>query len=178
MSVVLPKKVDTTVRANNWTLSLISFANKLISYIINKQIERMVEYQLPPMQVEFRRGRSNRDQIATVIWLILDAGSKVFFTFIDSSKAFDCVDQSELFKAVLNMDIPTSASHYSTAKFIHHPRGRFSHRTWRCGVDPTREGRQTRIRVIDKAFLSTVLTKDVMQKCSNILKGWVKWEKV
>ena len=47
------------------------------------------------VQVGFRKGRGNRDQMATICWIIENASEfqkNIDFCFIDYAKAFDCVD--------------------------------------------------------------------------------------
>ena len=45
------------------------------------------------IQVEFRNGRGNRDQIANIHWIIEKAREfqkNIYLCFIDYAKAFDC----------------------------------------------------------------------------------------
>ena len=51
---------------------------------------------LPDVQVELKKGRGTRDQIANVCWSIEKAREfqkNIYFCFIDYAKAFDCVSQ-------------------------------------------------------------------------------------
>ena len=53
------------------------------------------------VQVGFRKGRGTRDQIASMRWIIKKAREfqrNMYFCFIDYAKAFDCVDDSKLWK--------------------------------------------------------------------------------
>ena len=55
--------------------------------------------ELPNVQVEFRKGRGDRDQIANIYWIIKKAREfqkNIYFCFIDYAKAFDCVDHNKL----------------------------------------------------------------------------------
>ena len=57
--------------------------------------------ELPDVQAEFRKGRGTRDQIANILWIIEKAREfqkNIYFCFIDCAKAFDCVDNSKLWK--------------------------------------------------------------------------------
>ena len=57
--------------------------------------------ELPDVQVGFRKGRWNRDQIANIRWIIGKARvfqKNIYFCFIDYTKALDCVDHSKLWK--------------------------------------------------------------------------------
>ena len=55
--------------------------------------------ELPDVQDEFRKGGGTRDQIANICWIIKKAREflkNIYFCFVDSAKAFDCVDQNKL----------------------------------------------------------------------------------
>ena len=55
--------------------------------------------KLPDVQAGFRKGRGTRDQIANIRWIIEKAREfqkKVYFCFIDYTKAVDCVDHNKL----------------------------------------------------------------------------------
>ena len=64
--------------------------------------------ELPDVQVGFRQGRRNRDQIANIHWIIEKAREfqKNIFCFIDYAKVFDCVDHNKLWKIFKGMGIP------------------------------------------------------------------------
>ena len=65
--------------------------------------------ELPDVQIEFRKGRGTRDQIANIHWLIEKAREfqkSIYFCFIDYVKAFDYVDHSKLWKILKEMGIP------------------------------------------------------------------------
>ena len=55
--------------------------------------------ELLDVQVAFRKGRGNRDQIANIRWIMQKAKEfqeNIYFCFIDYAKAFDCVDHNKL----------------------------------------------------------------------------------
>ena len=57
----------------------------------------------------FRKGRGTRDQIGNIRWIIKKAREfqkNIYFCFIDSAKAFDCVDHNKLWKNLKEMGIP------------------------------------------------------------------------
>ena len=61
------------------------------------------------IQVEFRKGRGTRDQIANIHWIMEKAREfqeNIYFCFIDYAKAFDCVDHNKLWKILKEMGIP------------------------------------------------------------------------
>ena len=76
--------------------------------ILQARLQQYTNCELPDVQAGFRKGRGNRDQIAT------SAGSSkkqefqknIYFCFIDYAKAFDCVDQNKLWKILKEMGIP------------------------------------------------------------------------
>ena len=63
----------------------------------------------PDVQAEFRKGRGTRDQIANICWITEKARQfqkNIYFCFIDSAKAFSCVDHNKLWKILQEMEIP------------------------------------------------------------------------
>ena len=64
--------------------------------------------EIPDVQAGFRKGRGPRDQIANIHWVIKKAREfqkNIYFCFIDSTKAFDCVDINNLWKIFKEMGI-------------------------------------------------------------------------
>ena len=66
--------------------------------------------ELPDVEAGFRKGRGTRDQIANIHWIIKKAREfqkkkKIYFCFVDYSKAFDCVDHNRLWKILKEMGI-------------------------------------------------------------------------
>ena len=58
-------------------------------------------------QAGFRKGRGNRDQIASICWIIKKAREfQKNICFIDYAKAFDCVDHNKLCTILKGMGIP------------------------------------------------------------------------
>ena len=65
--------------------------------------------ELPDVQAGFRKGRRTRDQIANILWIMENTREfqkNIYFCFIDYAKAFDCVDQNQLWKILKEMGIP------------------------------------------------------------------------
>ena len=57
--------------------------------------------ELPDVQAGFRKGRGTRDQVANICRIIEKARElqkNIYFSFIDYTKAFDCVDYNKLLK--------------------------------------------------------------------------------
>ena len=68
--------------------------------ILQARLQQYVNCELlPDVQAGFRKGRGTRDQIANIRWVIKKAREfqkNIYFCFIDSAKAFDCVDHNKL----------------------------------------------------------------------------------
>ena len=65
--------------------------------------------ELPDVQAVFRKGWGTREQIANTHWIIEKAREfqeNIYLCFIDYAKAFDCVDQNQLWKILKEMGIP------------------------------------------------------------------------
>ena len=65
--------------------------------IFQARLQQYVNQELPDVQAGFIRSRGTRDQIANICWIIEKARAfqkNNYFSFIDYTKAFDCVDQN------------------------------------------------------------------------------------
>ena len=99
----MPKNAQTTV-----LLELISHTSKVKLKILQARFQQYVNCELPDVQARFRKGRGTRDQIANIHWIIEKAREfqkNIYFCFIDSAKAFDCVDHNKLWKILKEMGI-------------------------------------------------------------------------
>ena len=80
---------------------LISHASKVMLKTLQARLQQYVIWELLDVQAEFWRGRGTRDWIADIP-CIMDKARKLkkkkiyFFSFIDYTKAFDCVDHNKL----------------------------------------------------------------------------------
>ena len=77
--------------------------------ILQASLQQYVNRELPDVQAGFRKGRWTRDQIANIRWIIKKAREfqkNIYFSFIDYTKAFDCVDHNKLWKNLKEMGIP------------------------------------------------------------------------
>ena len=77
--------------------------------ILQARLQQYVNRELPDVQAGFRKGRGTRDQIANIHWITDKAREfqkNIYFCFIDSAKAFDCVDNNKLWKILEEMGIP------------------------------------------------------------------------
>ena len=77
--------------------------------ILQARLQQYVNYELPDVQVNFRKSRGTRDQITNICWIIekaRDFQKNIYFCFIDYAKAFDCVDHNKLQKILKEIGIP------------------------------------------------------------------------
>ena len=67
--------------------------------ILQARLQQYTNCEVSDVQAGFRKGRGTRDQIANIRWIIEKAREflkKIYFCFIDYTKAFDCVDHNKL----------------------------------------------------------------------------------
>ena len=104
-----PKEGNAKECSNYCTIALISHASKVMLRILQARLQQYVNRELPDGQAGFRKGRGTRDQIANIHWIMKKARKfqkKIYFCFIDSAKAFDCVHHNKLWKILKEMEIP------------------------------------------------------------------------
>ena len=91
--------------------------------ILQARIQQYVNQELSDVQAGFRKGRGTRDQVANICWIIEKAREfqkKIYFCFIDYTKAFDCVDHNKLWKILRDGD--TRPPYLSPEKYVCKPR--------------------------------------------------------
>ena len=91
--------------------------------ILQARLQQYMNRELPDVQAGFRKGRGTRDQIANVCWIIENAREfqkTIDFSFIDYTKAFDCVDHNKLWKIqeMLSKTHLTSHSRMSGSRWL------------------------------------------------------------
>ena len=67
--------------------------------ILQTRLQQHVNCELPNVQAGFRKSKGTRDQITNIHWIIEKAREfqkNNYFSFIDYTKAFDCVDHNKL----------------------------------------------------------------------------------
>ena len=77
--------------------------------VLQARLPQYMNREFPEVQVGFRKGRGNRNQITNIRWIIEKAREfqkNIYFCFIDYAKAFDCVDHNKLWKILKEMEIP------------------------------------------------------------------------
>ena len=80
---------------------LISHASKVVLKILQARLQHYMNWVIPDVQADFRKGRLTRDPIASIHWLIEKAKEfqkNIYFCFIDYTKALNCVDHNKLLK--------------------------------------------------------------------------------
>ena len=102
-SVFIPVPKDGSAKecSNYHTITLISHASKVMLEILQARLQQYVNWELPDVQVGFRKGRGTRDQIANIWWIMeksREFQKNIYFCFIDYAKASDCVDHNKLGK--------------------------------------------------------------------------------
>ena len=99
----MPKNVKTTSQLHS------PHTPKVMLKILQARLQQYMNHELPDVQVGFRKGRGNRDQISNIHWIIKKARElqrNIQFSFTDYAKAFDCVDHHKLWKILKEMGIP------------------------------------------------------------------------
>ena len=107
--IPIPKKGNGKECSNYHTIALISYVSKVMLKILQARLQQYVNWEIPDVQTAFRKGRGTRDENAKICRIIEKAREfqkKIYFCFIDYSKAFDCMDQKKLRTILKEMGIP------------------------------------------------------------------------
>ena len=97
--ISVPNKGNVKECSDYHKIVLISHASKVMLKILQVKFQKYVNRELPDVQVEFRKGRGTRDQIANIHWIIekpREFQKNIYFCFIDYTKAFLTVDHNKL----------------------------------------------------------------------------------
>ena len=105
MFISIPKKGNAKECSNDHTITLISYASKVMLKILQARPQQYVNQEIPDVQDGFRKGRGIRDQIANIRWITEKARAfqkNIYLCVIDYyMKAFDC--GSQLWKILKEM---------------------------------------------------------------------------
>ena len=105
--IPIPKNGNAKECSDYCTNALISHASKVMLKILHASLQQYVNCELPDVQAGFRKGSGARDQTASIHWIIRKAREfQKNICFIDSAKAFDCVDHNKLWKILKDLGIP------------------------------------------------------------------------
>ena len=97
----MPKNAQTTAQLHSSHM-------RVTFKILQARLQQYVNRELPDIQAGFRKGRGTRDQVANICWIMEKAREfqkNMYFCFIDYAKAFDSVDQNQLWKILKEMGI-------------------------------------------------------------------------
>ena len=106
--IPIPKKGIAKECSNYHKIALISQASKVMLKILQGRLQQYMNDEFPDVQAGFRKGRGTRDQIANIHWIIektREFQKNTYFSFINYTKAFDCVDHEKLWKILKEMGI-------------------------------------------------------------------------
>ena len=81
---------NNTVVSSLGLYALISHASEVMLKILQARLQRYINWEIPDVQVGFRKGRGTRDQIANICWIIEKAREYLLpqICFINYDKAF------------------------------------------------------------------------------------------
>ena len=85
--IPIPKKGNAKECSNFRTIALISHASTVMLKVVQARLQQYVNYELPDVQVGFRKGREIRDQIANVHCIIEKAREfqkNIYLLFIEA----------------------------------------------------------------------------------------------
>ena len=103
----MPKNVQTTAQ-----LQLVLHPSKAMLKILQARLQPYMNWELTAVQAGFRKGRGTRNQIVNIYQIIEKAREfQKTICFIDHIKAFDYVDQNDLWKILEEMGIPDQLTH-------------------------------------------------------------------
>ena len=109
-SVFIPisKKGNAKICSNYCIIVLTSQASKVVLNSIQIRLQQYVNWEISDVQARFRKGRGIRYKTAYIHWIKEKAREfqkNIYFCFIDSTKAFDCVDDNKLWKILIEKGI-------------------------------------------------------------------------
>jgi len=99
--VPIPKRITEKTCEQHGTLSLIAHASKILTRIVLKRMERVIDELLTEKQLGFRRGKGTREAILALRQVIEKQNRKrkiTYIAFVDLEKAFDNVDWKTIYK--------------------------------------------------------------------------------
>ena len=88
------------------TIFLIKHASKIMLKIIQRRLETKLEEEVSPTQAGFRKSSGTRDHIFNLRMMIQkcrEFNNDLYVCFIDYSKAFDCVSDSQLWTTLIKL---------------------------------------------------------------------------
>ena len=71
--IPIPKKGNAKEHSNYHTIALISHTSKVMVKTLHARLQQYINRELPDVQAGFRKGRTTRDQVANICWIIKKA---------------------------------------------------------------------------------------------------------
>lgn len=110
-SIFLPLfKKGSREKCDNYRLiALMSHASKILISILNERLKPFLQWQIPPEQAGFVKGRGTREQILNLKLIIEKArevNKPLYICFIDYRKAFDSLNWKKLWTILTEMGVP------------------------------------------------------------------------
>ena len=99
--IPIPKKGNAKECSNYCTIAFISYTSKVMLKILQARLQQNMNWELPDVQADFRKGRGTRDQIANICRIIEKAREfqkNIYFCFIYYATAFDCMNHNKWWK--------------------------------------------------------------------------------
>ena len=106
--IPIPKKGNAKECSNYCTIALISHTSKVMLKILQVRLQQHMNWELPGVQVGFRKSRGTRDQIANIYWIIQKAREfqkNIYFCFAEYAKALDGVNHNKVWTILKEMGI-------------------------------------------------------------------------
>ena len=117
--------------------------------ILQADLQKYMNSELPDVQAGFRKGRGTRDQIANIRWMVEKAREfqkNIYFCFIDYAKAFDCVDLNTVESS--ERDGNTRPPDLPLEKFVCRSGSKSSNWTWNNRLVPNRKRSSSRLYIV------------------------------
>ena len=106
--ILIPKKGSAKECSDYCITVFIPHTSQIMLKILQTRLQQHINWELPGVQAEFRKGRGTRDQIANIHLIIEKARElqkNICFCFIDDVKGFDCVGHRKLWKILKEMGV-------------------------------------------------------------------------
>ena len=91
-----------------FTIALISHASKIMFKILQARLQQYVNRELQMFNLDLEKAEELEIKLPTYVASSKkqESSKKIYFCFIDYTKAFDCVDHNTLWKILKEMGIP------------------------------------------------------------------------
>lgn len=175
--IKLPKKGKLS-NCDNWRgIMLLTIASKILTYIILRRLEPIVESTIRTEQSGFRAQRSCTDNINSLRIIIeqtIEFRSNLYITFVDFAKAFDKISRNAIWDALRRRHVPNKLINLIKAAYKD-----FSCKVSHQGLmsEPIRVNQGVRQGCILSPLLFLITLDDVMDtvKSSNPQAG-IQWK--